>query len=179
MQMQENVYTLLPLFCTSPSLSFWFCDPPWPGSLGMVQWAVCDVTVVVFKVLYLLSLYTGFLLCRFPVNMQDPIWKHFGYVQLWPLRPACSQNPPSWIRFSSVLPKKAEIQSGWPGQVLSKRVGVQKQAGVQESSGPSSGRMRPARYRLPTFRLGCILPQMARIKLYKASPDPIWFWLTA
>ena len=27
-----------------------------------------------------------------PVNMLDPIWKRFGYGQLWPLRPACSQN---------------------------------------------------------------------------------------
>ena len=25
----------------------------------------------------------------YPVNMPDPIWKHFGYGQLWPLRPAC------------------------------------------------------------------------------------------
>ena len=27
-----------------------------------------------------------------PVNMPDPIRKCFGYDQLWPLRPACSQN---------------------------------------------------------------------------------------
>ena len=27
-----------------------------------------------------------------PVNMPDPIRKRFGYGQLWPLRPACSQN---------------------------------------------------------------------------------------
>ena len=28
----------------------------------------------------------------YPVNMPDPIRKRFGYGQLWPLRPACSQN---------------------------------------------------------------------------------------
>ena len=27
-----------------------------------------------------------------PVNVLDPIRKRFGYGQLWPLRPACSQN---------------------------------------------------------------------------------------
>ena len=50
-----------------------------------------------------------------PVNMTDPIWKCFGYGQLWPLWPACSQN---WarsymldltacIQFGSIFPKKA------------------------------------------------------------------------
>ena len=37
-----------------------------------------------------------------PVNMPDPIRKRFGYGQLWPLRPACSQNRAGscicWIR---------------------------------------------------------------------------------
>ena len=55
---------------------------------------------------------------------------------------------------------------------------VQKQVGVQESSGPVSGRMQPAHYQFPAFRLGCGLPQMAPIILCKISPDPIWFWLT-
>ena len=53
----------------------------------------------------------------YPVNMPDPNRKRFGYGQLWPLRPACSQNragsympdPTSRIRFSSVFPKKAWI----------------------------------------------------------------------
>ena len=56
-----------------------------------------------------------------PVNMPDPIRKRFCYVQLWPLRPECSQNraeqympdPTSRIRFSSVffffLTKKAWV----------------------------------------------------------------------
>ena len=49
--------------------------------------------------------------------MPDPIRKRFGYGQLWPLRPACSQNQAGWympdltsrIRFSSVFPKKTRI----------------------------------------------------------------------
>ena len=42
-----------------------------------------------------------------PVNMPDPTRKRFGYDQLWPLRPACSQNragqympDPFQLRFS-------------------------------------------------------------------------------
>ena len=70
--------------------------------------------------------------------MPDPIRKRFGYGQLWPLRPACSQNragsympnPTSRIRFSSVFPKKAwiilckptRVRSGWPGHGLAKRI---------------------------------------------------------
>ena len=52
---------------------------------------------------------------------------------------------------------------------------VQKQAGVQESSGSVSGRTQPARYQSPTFRLGSILPQSR----WETRTDPIWFWLTA
>ena len=55
---------------------------------------------------------------------------------------------------------------------------VQKQASVQKSSGPVSGRMQLARYQFLTFRLGCILPQTAWIILCKARLDPIWFWPT-
>ena len=40
---------------------------------------------------------------------------------------------------------------------------VRKQAGVQESSGPVSGRMQPARYHFSIFRLGCVLPHTAWI----------------
>ena len=55
---------------------------------------------------------------------------------------------------------------------------VRKIAGVQESPGPvPAERNGPATF--PTFRLGYALPQTARIELYKTSPDPIWFWLTA
>ena len=53
---------------------------------------------------------------RLPVNMPDRIPKRSVYGQLWPLRPACSQNRPgsyipdqtSRIHFSSVFPK-----NGW------------------------------------------------------------------
>ena len=125
-----------------------------------------------------------------PVNMPDPIRKRFGCGQLWPLRPACSQNrympdPTSRIRFSSVCPKKAwiilrKIDLGpiwmvWSG--FGQTQLVRKQAGEQESPGPVSGRTQPARYQFPTFRLGSILPQMFRIILCKTSPGPIWFWL--
>jgi len=42
---------------------------------------------------------------------------------------------------------------------------VWKQAGVQESSGPVSGRKQPARYQFPTFRLGSVLPETSRVIL--------------
>ena len=86
-----------------------------------------------------------------PVNTLDPVWKHFGYGQLWPLWPACCQN---WARlcmpdltshtwFSSVLPEKAWIilckTSSDPMWMTRSGFGwtdlVQKQAGVQESLG--------------------------------------------
>ena len=41
-----------------------------------------------------------------------------------------------------------------------------------------SGRIQPAFYQFPTFRLGCVLPQTAQIILCKTSWDPVWFWLT-
>ena len=55
---------------------------------------------------------------------------------------------------------------------------VWKLAGVQESSGPVSGRTQPARYQFPIFRLCSVLPQTSRIILCKTSADPIEFWLT-
>ena len=184
----------------------------------------------------------------FPVNMPDPIRKRFGYGQLWPLRPACSQNragsymrdPTSRMRFGPVLPKKAwiilcrtgpdPIWMAWTG--FDQTHLVRKEVGVEESSGPvlaernrpatsfllsdsvalfhrrpgsdldgldrfwpnSSGpegsrcariiwpgsdRPQPARYKFPTFRLGCFLPQMAWVRLRNASLDLFWFWLSA
>ena len=127
----------------------------------------------------------------------DQIRKHFSYGQLWPLRPAGSQNragsyipdPTSRIWFSSVLPKAWIIKllcktdpdliwMAWSG--FGQRHLVWKQAGVPESSGPVSGRMQPARYQFPTFRLSCILPQMPQIILCKTSLGLIYFtsgWL--
>ena len=62
------------------------------------------------------------------VNMPDPIRKRFGYGQLWPLRPACSQNRPASVlvpcfvfcfvlqrRPGSYCVKPTQIRSGWPG----------------------------------------------------------------
>ena len=89
-----------------------------------------------------------------PVNMPDPTRKRFGYGQLWPLRPACSQNrtgsyrpnPTSCVRFSSVFPKKAWVilckTDPDPIWTALSRFGhmhlIWKQAGVLESSGPVS-----------------------------------------
>ena len=117
--------------------------------------------------------------------MPDPTRKRFGYGQLWPLRPACSQNRArsympdltSRISFSSVFLKKAwiilcetdpdPIWMAWSG--FGQTHLVWKQAGVQESSGPVSGRTQLARYQFPIFRLGSVLPQTSRIILCKIS----------
>ena len=48
---------------------------------------------------------------------------------------------------------------------------VWKQVGMQQSSGPVSGRRQPARYQFSTFRLGCNHPQTSWIILCKTSPD--------
>ena len=60
--------------------------------------------------------------------MPDPIRKRFGFGQLWPLRPACSQNRPASVlvpcfvfcfvfqrRPGSYCAKPTQIRSGWPG----------------------------------------------------------------
>ena len=39
--------------------------------------------------------------------------------------------------------------------------------------------MQKPHYQFPTFRLGCILPQTAKIILCQTSPGLIWYWLTA
>ena len=68
-----------------------------------------------------------------PVNMLDPIRKHFVYSQLWSLLPLCSQNwarwympdPNSRIRFSSVFTEKAWnmlCKPSWPDQGLAKHI---------------------------------------------------------
>ena len=82
---------------------------------------------------------------------------------------------PFQLRFSKE--GMGPIWMAWSG--FGKTRLVWKQAGVQESSGPVSGRTHPARYQFPTFRLGSVFPQTSRIILCKTSPDPVWFWLTA
>ena len=111
--------------------------------------------------------------------MPNLIRKHFGYGQLWPLWPACCMpDPTSRIHFSPIFPKKARIilcktdldpiWMVWSGFGQTRL--VWKQAGVQESLVPVSGRTQPARYQFPTFRRGSVLPQTSRIKLCKTSP---------
>ena len=102
--------------------------------------------------------------------MPDPIRKRFGDGQLWPLRPACSQNraascmpgSTSRIRFRSVFPKKAWIilycDKTDPDPIWMALSGfgemhlVWKQVGVQEPSGLVFGRTQPARYQLFHFQ---------------------------
>ena len=91
------------------------------------------------------------------------------------------QDPTSHIRFSSVFPKKAWIRlcktdpdliwMAWSG--FDQTHPVQKQAGVHESSCLVSGVTHPARYQLPTFWLGSVLPQTSRIILCKTRPDSV------
>ena len=124
--------------------------------------------------------------------MPDTIRKRFGYGQLCPLRPTCSQNraglymsdPTSRIPFSPVFPKKAwiilykidlgPIWMAWSG--FGQTHLVWKQGGVQESAGPGFARTQPACCQFPTFRRVTVLPQTSRIILCKASPDPVQFW---
>ena len=54
---------------------------------------------------------------------------------------------------------------------------VQKQAGVEESSGPVSSRTQPEYYQVSIFRLGCVLLLTARIILCKTNPERIRFGL--
>ena len=148
--------------------------------------------------------------------MPDPIRKRFGYGQLMPLRPACSQNRPAvenssatlislrlyaisvgwlWRQLCGIVYARSDIphpfqfrfsKKAWiiwrktdPDPILMAWSGfgqthlVREQAGVQESSGPVSGRTQPARYQFPTFRLGSVLPQTSRIILCNTSLDSI------
>jgi len=112
---------------SAPSYSYFTsCDPPEKQS---PEWAFC---------LLLYDLKETEVNELFPVNMPDPIRKRFGYGQLWPLRPACSQNragsympdPTSRIFFSSFFQRRhgpyytkpTRIRSEWPGQGLAKHI---------------------------------------------------------
>ena len=128
---------------------------------------------------------------RFPVNMLDLIWKCFGYGQLWPLWPTCSQ-----IQFCT-LEEQNQIKCGKldlvnmiisilckTGSDLDGLVRFWPNASGPEASwcagiiGLGSGRMQLACYLFAIFRLCCNLPQIAQITLCKTSLDLIWFWLT-
>ena len=98
------------------------------------------------------------LICRIrlPASVSAPFFKKKAWIILFKPDP-----DPIWMAWSGF------------GQTHL----VQKQAGMQESSGPVSGRTQPARYQFPTFSLGFVLPQRSRIILCKTSPDPVYFWL--
>ena len=101
-------------------------------------------------------------------------------------RESCMLHPTSHVRFGPILAQKARfimcktdpnpIWMSWSG--FGQTHLVRKQASVQESSGPVSGRTQPACYQFPTFRLGSVFAQMARIIVCKTSLDPVWFWLS-
>ena len=112
------------LYITQPPLLILWPTVTW-------QWAVCDVSVVVLKVLYLLSLDTAFSWCRFPVNMQDLIGSvlvmsssgHYSQHAARSHLPESDSVPFFQTRPGSFCAKLAQIQSEWPGQVLAKHVG--------------------------------------------------------
>ena len=126
--------------------------------------------------------------------MPDPIREHFGYGQLWPLWPACSQDwagsylpdLTSHILFSSVFPKetwiilyKADPDLIWMAcQGLAKCIW--------------SGSKSMCRNHLAWFLAGCYRPATSfpfsdSVPFFhrwpgsycaKTSQDMIWFWLT-
>ena len=137
-----------------------------------------NVDIVYVEMLYSTPSSTFLFLCQscalYPVNTQDPIRKRFGYGHLWPLLTACGQNwpgsyipdPNSRIRLDSVFPKTAWIKLcktdpdpmwtvwSWFGQTHL----VWRQAGVQESSGPVSGRTQPVSHFQTRFRYSTDVP---------------------
>ena len=127
--------------------------------------------------------------------MPDPIRKRFGYGQLWPLRPACSQNRPGpympdptfRIRFSSVFPKKAwiilcETDLGglvrvWPntsGLEASRCAGIIAPCFWQDANGPLPVSHRQTRLRSSTDVPGNIVQNQHGSDLVLA--DCVRFW---
>ena len=72
--------------------------------------------------------------------------------------PASVSIPFFQRRHGSYCAKPTRIRCGWSGQCLAKHIWFRKQVGIQESPGPVSGRMQPARYQFPALRLCSILP---------------------
>ena len=103
-----------------------------------------------------------------PVNIPDLIQKCCGYGQLWPLRPACSQNHagsdfPHPTRVCSFKGDLDHIVQNQPGSNLDGLVRFQPNGSCPEASQcviiirPGSGRMQPVYYQFPTFRLSYVL----------------------
>ena len=116
---------------------------------------------------------SNFITALGPINMRDPIQKHFGYghytqhaarirldytclIQL----PSANSVPFFQRRPGSHYAKPTQIRSGWCGQVLGKCIlsGSKLVCKNHWAQFAVSGRMQLAYYRFPTFRLGCILP---------------------
>ena len=89
---------------------------------------------------------------------------------------------PIWFYFPQEGPD--DIVQNRPGSDLDGLVSFWPNASGPEANrcsrivGPGTGRTQPARNQFPTFRLGSVLPQTARIHCVQTIPDPIWFWLT-
>ena len=95
------------------------------------------------------------------------------------IRHAASVSVPFFPKTAWIILRKTDLDPMWiVWSVFGQTHLVRKQVGMQETPGPVSGRMQPARYQFPAFRLGSVLPQISRTILCKTSPDPIWFWLT-
>ena len=124
--------------------------------------------------------------------MPDPIRKRFGYGQLWPMRPACSQNRPGpympdptfRIRFSSVFPKKAwiilcETDLGglvrvWPntsGLEANRCAGIIAPCFWQDANGPLPVSHRQARLCSSTDVPGNIVPGLGRTDPVRKQAD--------
>ena len=116
----------------------------------------------------------------------DPIQKYFGYGHNGQCAARIRLDLTSCIQFGSILPKKARIilWKKWLRSNLDDLLWFRPDASDLEARWCTriirhgSGRIQPAFYQFPTFRLGCVLPQTAQIILCKTSWDPIWFWLT-
>ena len=87
-----------------------------------------------------------------------------------------------WFHSSEVGPD--HIVQNWPRSDLDGLLRFWPNRSGPEASccariiGSTSGRMHPANYQFPTFRLSCILPLTAQVILCNTRLDLIWFWLT-
>jgi len=84
---------------------------------------------------------------------------------------------PIWFHFPQEGPDG--IVQNRPGSDLDGLVSFWPNASGPEANrcsrivGPGTGRTQPARNQFPTFRLGSVLPQTARIHCVQTSPDPL------
>ena len=143
-----------------------------------------------------------------PVNMLDLIWKQFWLLPIMAVVASASrieldQIHRIWLPASSRFHEEGLYHTvqdpvqfhsskegldhtvqNRPGSCPDGQVRIWLNASRPEASrcariiGPGSGRMQPACYQFPTFRLSCIFSQTAHFILCKTSLDPNWFWLT-